>query len=186
MMAVILPSSLVPLTLLSVLFTAITFILSLVTFSLTSMWLSVIAAALTIVYHGTIFIVSWRRLKDASIISGTRRALVSHSWKSIAFATFTLGTWLLTLAVTVETTMRGAESVLPSERNAPWNRQVQTAQSVLLGVQILIFGGVLAYCINGRRVSEPNGQQQESFDAEKLPESLSVSFTTLLILKDLN
>lgn len=129
-MAGILPRPSLALTLLSLLFSVITFILSLFTFAIASFWLNVIAAVLTVFYHGMIFVVSWRRI--LRVIGPIPHASASHTWKSLMCAAFILGTWILALAVTLETTIIGDQGLAISEQMAhgttpfksgtPWHR----------------------------------------------------------------
>lgn len=163
-MAGILPRSLLALTLFSLLLSSITFILSLFTFGIASLWLNVIAVVLTVFYHGATFVVSWRRILR---VIGPAPASESHTWKSLMCAAFILGTWILALAVTLETTIIGGQGLAISEQNGPWNDAVQVGHSVTLAVQVLTFSGVLIYCIHSRRISGSSALQ--FYDEEHAP-----------------
>jgi len=75
-----------------------------------------------------------------------------------AIASLTCLSILCTISViafgsTVSLTLQGLQSLLPTERVSvrPWNKQVQIAQSVVLGVHSLLLSVMFLICLLGRR-----------------------------------
>jgi hypothetical protein len=130
------------------------FALSLFSFTALSLWLNTIVAGLTIIYHGAIIYLSCRRTTKSMASTGAdgpRASRISSAAYSVKFIMLLFGAWVVALGISIQVTVMGPKSLTMSQQNAPWNKDVQVAETILLVVQTLIVGSMMANCIKSRR-----------------------------------
>jgi len=110
-----------------------------------------------------------RPLVITSTLPSPKASSVAYSGISLMILTFLWTLNTLALVITLDVSIGGAKSILPSERakgmTRPWNINVQITQCSLLGVQTLLMGVVLALCSIGRsRIREEENGQREMME----------------------
>lgn len=132
MVVYVLPTPLVVLTVLSFIFTTITFVLSLQNYGILSTWISAGSAIATLVYHFVIVFVSFRALHKRIA------APKFYSTPRILWIYVLLAMWVTVFGLIVQTTIGGPGSLGLSEINAPYNTTIQRAECVIIGMQVLV------------------------------------------------
>uniref|UniRef100_A0A0W0GFQ5 Uncharacterized protein n=1 Tax=Moniliophthora roreri TaxID=221103 RepID=A0A0W0GFQ5_MONRR len=156
----LLPTSLILFVFLSTLFAFITFVLSLVNFSVEVAVVGSISAFATMGYHLTLITLAYRerqkRRADAIFLtkSAQRRAGPTHRYYTmpgIIWAYLLFAIWTISFGINTQVTSNGMGSIKPEDRNNVWNLGIQVAVSCFAGFEALVVGTMAVHNMLARR-----------------------------------
>lgn len=163
MSATFLPRPLLYLTGSSLLLCLIIFILALFNFGVISVFINIVAAILTILHHGTVLVIAWR--KAPAVTPDSYCPKVTYTVASITWSFFMCFIWIVAFGITAEATVNGPGSLSPAERFADWNVAVQIADAVLIALETAVLGAIAMHClmVKKRADDECNQVDDEKF-----------------------
>jgi len=163
------PTTLLALTSVSLLNSLISFILAFFNYGLLAVWLSAASALVTLLYHMSALLLSyrrWYRRKGMEIVEGMRGRMGGNSFNNnypttppirhYSFATLVwsyvlLAMWLVIFGLVLQVTIGGMMGLDATQTNTSWNFGVQIGESVLAGFEFLLMVAIVVHSTIGNK-----------------------------------